>query len=224
MVNKVVKKRILGGMAVLLGVAAVLFAVQMPATAKVQAANKVEKIGTTYPIKEPHAIKAIQEALLAKQANGDLAKWQADAEARVRQSMLTPKPVDWLATATKNDVRYFEPTYTVPATVYDHEGRIIAPAGTVIKPLEVAPIPFKLFFFDGRDEAQIKIAEKLSVEHGENFLPILTAGEWETLSYRIGRAVYFDQEGRMSKSFQLTSVPSLVSQQGMMIRVEVMKP
>lgn len=38
------------------------------------------------------------------------------------------------------------------------------------------------------------------------------------------QAVYYDQEGRMSKSFQLNEVPSLVSQEGGRLRVEVMKP
>ncbi|EPI6999371.1 conjugal transfer protein TraW, partial [Neisseria gonorrhoeae] len=104
------------------------------------------------------------------------------------------------------------------------DGQIIAPAGTVVKPLEAAPIPFKMFFFDGREPDQIELAKKLAAEHGESFMPILTAGNWYELSVEMDQAVYYDQEGRMSKSFQLNEVPSLVSQEGGRLRVEVMKP
>ena len=94
----------------------------------------------------------------------------------------------------------------------------------MVKPLEVAPIPFKMFFFDGREPDQIDLAKKLAAEYGESFMPILTAGDWYELSAEMDQAVYYDQQGRMSKSFQLSEVPSLVTQEGNRLRVEAMKP
>ena len=183
-----------------------------------------DKIGTTYPIAEKHAIREIEARLKAKQDSGQLAAMQKEVQDRINRSALNLQPVEGLVKATKGSVRYFDPSYTLTETIYDQDGQIIAPAGTVVKPLEVAPIPFKMFFFDGREPDQIELAKKLAAEYGESFMPILTAGNWYELSVEMDQAVYYDQEGRMSKSFQLNEVPSLVSQEGDQLRVEVMKP
>lgn len=184
----------------------------------------VEKIGTTYPIAEKHAIREIQAQLLKKQENGELEKMQREVQQRINHSALNLAPVEGLSNVTKGSVRYFEPSYTVPETLYDQDGRIIAPAGTIIKPLEVSPIPFKIFFFDGREPKQVALAKKLANEYGESFMPILTAGDWYNLSAEMNQAVYYDQQGKMSRSFKLSEVPSLVSQEGNRLRVESMKP
>lgn len=183
-----------------------------------------DKIGTTYPIAEKHAIREIEARLKAKQDSGQLAAMQKEVQDRINRSALNLQPVEGLVKATKGSVRYFDPSYTLTETIYDQDGQIIAPAGTVVKPLEVAPIPFKMFFFDGREPDQIELAKKLAAEYGESFMPILTAGNWYELSVEMDQAAYYDQEGRMSKSFQLNEVPSLVSQEGDRLRVEVMKP
>lgn len=187
-------------------------------------ASDIEKLGKTYPIIEKHAIQDIQERLLEKQQNGELERLQSEVQERINQAALNLAEVDFLRNAEKSSVRYFEPSYTLPENIYDHEGKIIAVAGSVVKPLEVAPIPFKMFFFDGREPAQIELAKKLAQQHGEAFMPILTAGRWDILSAELNQAVYFDQQGRMSTSFQLQEVPSLVSQAGNQLRIEVIKP
>lgn len=186
--------------------------------------NAVEKIGTTYPIAEKHAIREIQAQLQKRQDNGELAQMQQEVQQRINQSALNLTPVEGLSNTVKGSVRYFEPTYTLPETLYDQDGRIIAPAGTVVKPLEVSPIPFKMFFFDGREPAQVALAKKLAVEYGESFMPILTAGDWYNLSAEMNQAVYYDQQGKMSRSFELSEVPSLVSQEDNLLRVEAIKP
>lgn len=183
----------------------------------------IEKIGTTYPIQEKHAIHDIQARLQAKQDSGELAEIQEQIRQRIEQSMTELPPLD-LPIADKAHVYYMEPSYTLPQTLYDHEGGIVAPAGTVVKPLEVAPIPFKLFFFDGRDEAQVELARQKAQEVGSTFLPILTAGRWDELSRSFNQAVYYDQQGRMVKSFGVQAVPSMVSQEGNRLKIEEFKP
>lgn len=184
----------------------------------------VEKIGTTYPIIEKHAVRDIRERLEAKQKSGELSQMQQQVQERINQAALNLQPVDGLQTADKPSVRHFEPSFTLKETLKDHEGRIVAPAGTVVKPLEIAPIPFKIFFFDGRDKKQVSLAKKLAAEWGESFLPVLTAGRWDEIAIEMNRAVYFDQQGRMSRSFRLNEVPSLVAQEGKLLRIETFNP
>lgn len=186
--------------------------------------NLVEKIGPTYPIAEKHAIREIQEHLKKRQESGELERMQQEVQQRINQAALNLAPVEGLSNVSKGSVRYFEPTYTLPETIYDQDGRIIAPAGTVVKPLEVAPIPFKMLFFDGRSPEQVALAKKLAIKYGESFMPILTAGDWYNLSAEMNQAVYYDQQGKMSRNFQLSEVPSLVSQEGNRLRVEAIKP
>lgn len=194
------------------------------ATAAPSVRIPVEKIGTTYPISEKHAIKDIRERLEAKQKSGELMQMQQQVQERINRSAVNLQPVEGLQTADKASVRYFEPVFTLKETLKDHEGRIVAPAGTVIKPLEVAPIPFKIFFFDGRDAKQTALAKKLAEKYGEAFMPVLTAGRWDEISVEMNQAVYFDQQGRMSRSFRLTEVPSLVFQEDNVLRIEAFKP
>lgn len=194
------------------------FAVAAPA------AKPTEKIGTTYPIAEKHAIKDIKERLEAKEKSGELARMRQQVQERINQAALNLAPVEGLTVVEKASVRHFEPSFTLKETLTDHEGRIVAPAGTVIKPLEVAPIPFKMLFFDGRDPMQVKLAKSLATGMGEAFMPILTAGRWDELSMEMNQAVYFDQQGKMSHSFHVTEVPSLVSQEGKLLRIEAIKP
>lgn len=205
------------------GIAIVLTAA-FAATASNQNRYPVEKIGPTYPIAEPHAIKEILAKLQEKQNKGQLEQLQRDAQQRINQAALNQAPVQGLDNVRKSSVRHFKPVFTLPENVYDQDGRIVAVAGSSVNPLEVAPIPFKMLFFDGREASQVELARKLAVEHGESFLPILTAGQWDVISAELNQAVYFDQKGRMSQSFQLTEVPSLVSQEADQIKIEAIKP
>lgn len=180
------------------------------------------KIGTTYPIAEKNAIDAIQQKLTAMQQSGELAELEKKAQARMTHNALNLPPVEGLTRTSKASVRYLEPSYSLPESVYDHEGRLIAPTGATVKPLEVTTIRHRMFFFDGRDPDQVKLAEKLAKEIGPDFMPILVAGEWAKLSEQLGQAVYFDQQGKMSRNFVLTHVPSLVSQEGKQLKIEEM--
>lgn len=186
--------------------------------------SSVEKVGTTYPIAEENAIEFIKKHMEAKQKSGEMAKIEADVQNRIKEAALNMKPVEGLTLTVKPSVQYFEPQYVLPETVYDHEGKIIAAAGSIVKPLEVAPIRHKIFFFDGRQEDQVILAKKLAKEYGSAFMPILVAGRWDRISNELKQAAYFDQEGKISQSMRVTEVPVLVSQEGNKLKLESFKP
>ena len=210
-------------------IVAALIVVGVAATTTVAVANSRnihngEKVANTYPIAEKNAIELIQERLKQKEASGELAKIEAEAKRRINENAFNLAPVDGVTITQKGSVRYYQPVYTVPENILDHEGRIIAIAGTKVNPLEVSPIPFKLFFFDGREANQIAMAKQLAEQYGESFMPILVAGKWDELSKEMNQAVYYDQQGRMVESFKINEVPSLVEQEGTRLRIEAMKP
>lgn len=186
--------------------------------------NHVEKLGTTYPIIEANAIEEIHARLLEKQESGQLAQLQDQLQESLNHAALNLEPVAGLSPVNKPTVRFFEPSYTLPNNILNHDDSIIAMAGTVIKPLEIAPIPFAVFFFDGREENQIKLALEMQQKYGERFMPILTAGSWYDLSERLNQAVYYDQQGKLSFSMQVYEIPALVQQENHLLRIETFKP
>ncbi|WP_434778549.1 conjugal transfer protein TraW [Neisseria sp. Ec49-e6-T10] len=183
----------------------------------------VEKIGTTYAIAEQDAIESIKQKMERMQKSGELAKMQNEAAKRINQSARQLPKVEGLHQVQKSTVRYVELSYTLPENVYDQEGNIIALAGATVKPLEVTNIRHQMFFFNGNDKEQVKLAKKLANEIGFNFMPILVEGRWDQLAQELGQAVYFDQQGKMSQSFQLTEVPVLVSQDEKRLKLETFK-
>jgi conjugal transfer pilus assembly protein TraW len=68
------------------------------------------------------------------------------------------------------------------------------------------------------------MAKKFAVQYGNEFTPILTAGSWLDLSNELQQAVYFDQGGKMTTRLTVSVVPSLVSQEGKLMRIEELKP
>ena len=183
-----------------------------------------EKMGPTYAIQETDAIEAIQNKLKAMEKSGELEKIKDQAKARIEGQILEPAPIAGISMVDKSGVRYFDPTFILGEDIFDHEGNRIAAKGTRVNPLDVMPVHKKLFFFDGRSDAQVALAAKLAQTYGSDFTPILTAGSWVKTSEKLQQAVFYDQLGKMSTRLTITSVPALVMQEGSKMRIEEMQP
>lgn len=68
-----------------------------------------DKIGTTYPIAEKHAIREIEARLKAKQDSGQLAAMQKEVQDRINRSALNLQPLEGLAKATKGSASILRP-------------------------------------------------------------------------------------------------------------------
>lgn len=183
-----------------------------------------EKLGPTYPISERDAIETITAKLKDMEKSGELKSLQEQAQTSAENKILQPAPVPNIGVVEKAGVRYFDPSWTLNQDIFDHMGNKIAAKGTRINPLESKAVTEKLFFFDGRDAAQVELAKKLSIQYGLSFTPVLTAGSWVDTSEKLQRAVYFDQMGKMTTRLTITSVPALVMQEGNRMRIEEMRP
>ena len=158
------------------------------------------------------------------QESGELARLESQAKGNIEKSILEPKPIEGVTVVEKGAVRYFDPTWVLNQDLYDDAGNVMAKQGTAVNPLDVMPIRDKLFFFDGRDPAQVALAKTYAAQYGTDFTPILTAGSWTDLSNELQRAVYFDQMGKMTQRLTITAVPALVMQEGKLMRIEEIKP
>jgi conjugal transfer pilus assembly protein TraW len=95
-------------------------------------------------------------------------------------------------------------------------------AGTRKNPLEVVSLSKRLLFFDARDQRQVARARELIASYGGKVKPILTGGSYLDLMKAWRVAVYFDQQGTLTRRFGIRQVPALVSQEGQRLRVDEM--
>ena len=128
--------------------------------------------------------------------------------------------MDGLTRTAKARSFYFDPTYTQPTAVYDHEGRVIVPAGAKVNPLEYMTMSSRMLFFDGRDAGQVKVAQSLIAKYRDGLRVVMTAGRPIEMMRRQKFRIYFDQNGTLVHRFGITHVPSLVAQEGYRMRID----
>ncbi len=198
--------------ALVLATAATLLA--LPAAAKDLGVR-----GATWPVAEPDLLLEIETRLLAMQRSGDLARLEDEARARARRSLEEPEPVPGIAPAWERRSRPFDPAIVVAQDIRAPDGALIAAAGTRINPLERLPLTRDLIFVDGRREAEIAWALARETKGGRPAKIVLLAGRPLDLMRRYRRPFFFDTGGRLAARFGIAATPTLVEQDGSLLRL-----
>jgi len=188
------------------------------------AARDLGKIGPTYPIAEPDLLEEIQAILRQKEASGELARLQSEAQQRATRSIEAPKPIAGLSRATRARSHYVDPSITVSQPITDAQGKVIVPAGTVHNPLDTVTMTRQLLFFDARDPDQVKLAKAKVDQLGARLKPVLTGGSYMDLMRSWQVRVYYDQDGALVRKLGIAQVPALVTQEGRRLRVDELVP
>ena len=115
---------------------------------------------------------------------------------------------------------YVDPTFTLDRNIVDAQGRLLFAAGTRKNPLEVVSLSKRLLFFDARDPRQVAQALALIGRYDGKVKPILTGGSYLDLMKAWRVAVYFDQQGTLTRRLGIQQVPALVSQEGRRLRID----
>ena len=114
--------------------------------------------------------------------------------------------------AEEERTRYVDPSVNVPNPVYDLEGKIVSPAGTV-NPLEYVPLSKPVLFLR---EDQV---ERLLDEIGEKKpVLLLTDGDVRAASSLAGHMVYRANPFILER-LRIEKTPSLVTQDGPRLKV-----
>jgi conjugal transfer pilus assembly protein TraW len=180
-------------------------------------------IGPVHEIREQHAIEYIKARLLAMQKSGELDKWKNESKTRISNSMRNPPPVPGLGKTETARTFYYDPTLTVAQNIVDHQGNVLVPAGYKKNPLEVFSMSKYLLFFNGDDPQQVALARQLIKHYDGRVKPVLVAGSYLDLMRSWKLQVYYDQMGALTKRFGIRNVPALVSQEGLMLRIDELK-
>ena len=190
-----------------------------PATAR-----DLGRVGPTYPIAEPDLLEDIQLQLQRKQASGELAQLEQQAQQRAVRAIESPRPVPGVTRTTQARTHYFDPSITITHAVTDGQGQVVVPAGTRSNPLDVVTLTQQLLFFDARDADQVHLARSKLDELGARLKPVLVGGSYLALMRAWQVPVYFDQDGALVRRLGIAQVPALVVQDGKRLRIDALVP
>lgn len=179
-------------------------------------------LGPTYGIAEPHLLTFIEQRLRDKERSGELQRLMQEAQTRGIESVQRPAPVPGLRPTETARTFYVDPSFTLDRNVVDAQGRLLFAAGTRKNPLDVVSLSKHLLFFDARDPRQVARARELLTRYGGKVKPILTGGSYLDLMKAWRVAVYFDQQGTLTRRFGIRQVPAIVSQEGQRLRIDEM--
>lgn len=185
-------------------------------------AKDLGRIGATFPIGEVDMLKWIDQRLRGFEKSGELARMQNEFSQRVKQSVITPKPLTLQPTTSPNTF-LVDPSLTLAKDLKDAHGNVFVKAGTRINPFDTGTWPehadryqfeysHVLMFFDARDEQQVAFAQTFQSEKPIKW--ILTGGSPDQIAETLNTRVYFDQQGMLTQKMHIKAVPSLVEQSG----------
>lgn len=179
--------------------------------------------GRSWPIAEPDFEDVIRERLGVMEKNGEIEKHQKIIEKRARASVNRPTPVSGLSVVRKNRSRLFDPSIITTRNLDDGQGNLIAPQGTIVNPLKYVSLPAPVMLFDSDDDRQIEVAKKQIAKEPRTIL-LLTNGSFLETRKSLKHKVFFDQQGQFVKRFEITRIPSLITQDGMRLRIYEIAP
>lgn len=174
-------------------------------------------MGQTWGIAEPDLLTTINNKLQAMQANGGIARMQANLAARTEERVRNPLPVSGLEPTRESRSWNFDPSIVVAQDIRDQKGNLVAAAGTHVNPLSYVTMKADLVFIDGRDEAQVDWAVKRWSASAAKII-FVAGSPFEKMGEK-KRRFFFDQQGSLVQHFGIVHVPAIVAPAGQMLKV-----
>lgn len=145
---------------------------------------------------------------------------QRQLETQVREKLKNGPGVA-LPRATASRVFSVDPTVQFDKDVKREDGQtVVIQAGTQVNPLTQVTLRQRFIVIDGRNRQQVAFAKQQVQQYGAAFVKVmLTAGDFEAVSKRIQDRVYWVLPEVVTR-FKLEHVPSVITQNGPMLKVE----
>lgn len=173
--------------------------------------------GQAYPIVEQNLLEVIYQNLTTYKKTGQLDKMQKDFQAQVERTTVRPNGSE-LKKALSTKVRFFDPSLTLQKTIKNHKGEIIADKGKSVNPLDYIQLSKELVFINGDRVEELEFAAKKLKNNADNKI-ILVNGNVKDANKFLNNPVYFDQNARLINRFNLEATPSVISQEGKVLKI-----
>lgn len=182
-------------------------------------ARDLGNAGQTFAILEQDLLAVIESRLKGLNDTGELSSHIQKIQTGFEDKVKHPQAGAFLPRAKEVRTYTYNPALTVPYDLKDHQGKIFHKTGTRINPLDSMPLSKELIFFNGDDPEQVSWVQNY-MKNQKSVKLILTQGAPFELMESLGRPVFFDQYGHLSKKLKLTHVPAVVKQQGKKLVIE----
>jgi conjugal transfer pilus assembly protein TraW len=165
-------------------------------------------LGPTYPIAEPDTLDEIKRSA----ASRDWQRWmrKAPTDYGAFQSATLPH-------AKRNAVRLFDPTYVLPNDIADENGKVIAAKGTRINVYTKLTMRGRMIVI-GNTDAHFRWLTDVAKPTSDD--KVLLANGNVLTARRNRQVLVYLLDDRFIERFGLKAVPSIVSQDGLKLRVE----
>ena len=190
--------------------------VQRPAIPTLVGLKHVPTTLTHYPIWERDMEAVIREKI----QQADWKALQRQLETQVKDK-LKNGPGIALPRATASRAFSVDPTVQFDKDVKREDGQtVVIKAGTVVNPLTQVTLRQRFIVIDGRNREQVAFAKQQVQQYGAASVKVmLTAGDFDAVSKRIQDRVYWVLPEIVTR-FKLEHVPSVITQNGPMLKVE----
>jgi conjugal transfer pilus assembly protein TraW len=186
--------------------------------------------GQVWEIEEKDIVSYIKSQITEEKAD----KIQKDFISQSKKHINRPKPFGGITKTLESKIHYYNPEITLTKDVVDQTGKVLYQKGTKVNPLDHQSFTRQLLFIDGDEIKQVEFAVSKHHQIGEDMKIILTNGSPIELMKKYNPRkgdisgknnlqtirFYFDQEGYLSKTFGINTVPTLVKKEGRLMRVE----
>jgi conjugal transfer pilus assembly protein TraW len=189
-------------------------------------ASNFDVIGNVYEIKESSLLDDIMDRLKYLEDTGESEVLRKEFTNNVINSIDNPRGV-FIPTSNEKTVHYFDPTFVLNEDILLPDNTVLHKAGTVFNPLSVVSLTKNYIFFDANDELQKAFAYKMYEASGWRDKVVIVNGSFRDVSNEWDRRVFFDQQGvpgqqkeTLVRKFGIRALPSIVYQEGMLLKVE----
>ena len=175
--------------------------------------------GRVYDIQENDLLAVLKNRA---QAEMDSGKWDERVDGWKKQAKRQanrPGGIS-LPRAKKTESHLYDPSIITPTDIKDTTGKIIQSAGTKANPLNYISMSKFMLFIDGDDREQIDWMLEISQSNPNRYKVILTNGAVLDLMKELNRQLFFDQRQVYIKKLSIKSLPALVYQQGLYLRID----
>ncbi len=114
----------------------------------------------------------------------------------IETHMDKPEPVSGLSRTKTPRTYFFDPSFVMPYSLRNMDGKVLIAAGTRINPLETVSLPETLIFYDGDDLVQVRWALLQKARFQLKDKLILVGGSIEEQQRLLKKSIYFDQGGQ----------------------------
>jgi len=175
-------------------------------------AKNLGSIGTTYPVVERNVIDELKSRI------------DQERLAKIMEEYKHYKPVDlhFLPAVQADRSFQVDMTYTLDHDIQDENGRILYPKGLTWNPLDYVSFPGGLVIINGEDARQLQWFAASEYAKNRQARLLVTSGNAMALIKQLHRPVFYLNKV-IATRLQLTAVPSVVVQEGKMIRVREVK-